>query len=102
VNALWLSFFAGPLAWTAHELLSYALVKPACGAHLMILEYLVSLGTLALSAGGIYIAYRHGAAMQTPRTTPRFIALAALLMNVLFAFTIVMEALPQVVVNPCL
>jgi hypothetical protein len=99
--ALWLAFFAGPVAWSLHELLSYALVKLACNQQLMVVEYLVSLATFVLAAAGAYVSYRQGGT-HTPRTTVEFIALAALLMNLLFAFTILIEALPQVVVNPCL
>jgi hypothetical protein len=99
--SLWFAFFAGPLAWTAHETVSYALVKPACSAHLIVLEALVSAAALALTVFGGYLAYR-SVARSVPRNAPEFIAASALVLNLLFAFAILLESLPELVVNPCL
>jgi hypothetical protein len=98
---MWLAYFSGPLAWTVHELLSYALVKLACGSGLMLLEFAVSVLCLLAAAAGIYLSY--GATpKRAPQTTVEFMYLSALVLNLLFLFAIVMESLPDLVVNPCL
>lgn len=97
-SSLWFAFLAGPLAWTAHELLSYALTRPACSNGFLFLEYLVTLGMLAVALGGLYLAVRH----VRDSGTPEFLALASVVLNILFGFAIIMEAIPTLVVSPCL
>lgn len=99
--AMWFAYFSGALAWTAHELLSYALVKIACGSGLLILEFAVGLGCLALAGAGIYVSYT-AAPRRAPQTSQEFMYLSALVLNVLFAFAILMETLPNAVVRACL
>ena len=99
--SLWFALFAGPVAWTAHELLSYVLVRPACSSSLLALEYVVTLLTLGMTFGGMYVAFPR-AHFRPPHTTTEFISLTSMVLNVLFAFAIVMEAIPNVVVSPCL
>ena len=101
MNVLWFAFFAGPVAWTLHESVSYALVKPACGSGAVVLEHIVTLAALALPVAGAYVASRVGG-LRVPRTTPEFVSVSALVLNGLFAFAILLEALPELVVSPCL
>lgn len=101
--SLWFAFLAGPLAWAAHELLSYVLVRPACANGLGVLEHLVTLAALALAGAGAYVAVRtHGARAGQPQDTSEFLAGAAVLISAVFAFAIFMEALPDLFVSPCL
>ena len=100
---LWFAFLAGPLAWTAHELLSYAFVKVACTNGLSVLEPLTTLGALVIVCAGGFIAMRvHGGRIGAAHDTPDFLAAAAIVLNALFALAIVMEAIPNAVVSPCL
>jgi hypothetical protein len=99
--SLWFGLFAGPLAWTAHELLSYVLVRPACTASVLFLEYLVTIAALAVTGAGLYVAAPR-TELRPPQTTTEFISLTSIVLNVLFAFAILMEAIPNVVVSPCL
>jgi hypothetical protein len=99
-QSLWFAFLAGPLAWTAHELVSYVLVRVACSQGLLALEYVVTIAALALTGAGLYVALR--APRSPPQSTPDLILLAALVLNLVFAFAIVMEAIPNVVISPCL
>jgi hypothetical protein len=99
--SMWFAFLVGPIAWAAHETLSYAFVKLACGSGLMILEYLVTLLCVALVAVGGYLS-RGATLSRTPLTSAEFIYLSALVLNILFVFAILMEALPNLVVSPCL
>jgi hypothetical protein len=102
-TGLWFAFLAGPLAWTAHELISYALVRPACSANALIVEYLVSLAALALAGSGILVAGRsHGWRARVPRSTAEFVLAAAILLDLVFGFAIVLEAIPEAVISPCL
>jgi hypothetical protein len=97
--SLWFAFLAGPLAWTAHELVSYVLVKVACSHGLLALEYLVTIAALALTGAGLYVAVR---APRPSQSTPDFILIAAIVLNALFAYAIVMESLPDLVISACL
>jgi hypothetical protein len=100
---LWLAFFAGPTAWSLHELLSYAFLKVACGAGLGFVEYLITLAALALAGAGAFAAYRtHGSRIHPARTATDLMWGAAVLIDALFAFAIVMEAIPNLAVSPCL
>jgi hypothetical protein len=98
--SLWFGLLAGPLAWTLHELLSYALVRLACANNLDFLLHVVTLGSLAVAAAGVYIALR--AYRTDTREDARFLAGAGVLVSGLFMFTIVMEGIPNAVVSPCL
>jgi hypothetical protein len=101
--ALWLALFAGPVAWTLHLLVSYALVKVACEANVALLLHLVTLATLALAVLGLAIAVRaYGLRWQPPRTASDFLWVTSMLVNLVFAFGILMEGLPNAVVSPCL
>ena len=55
---LWFSLLAGPLAWTAHLLLSYALVPLACATGLTIILHAVTALTLAPTAWAGLVGYR--------------------------------------------
>jgi hypothetical protein len=100
---LWAAFLAGPTAWTAHELLSYALVGVACETGLGFVLHLVTLACLAVAGAGAYIAFRaHGSGLRPPRSAADLLAGAGILVDALFAFAVLMEGLPNVVVSPCL
>ena len=98
--SLWFGLLAGPVAWTLHELLSYALVRFACANNTSLLLHVVTLGSLAIATAGAYVALRaYGAA---PHEEARFVAGAGVLVSALFIFTILMESIPNAVVSPCL
>jgi hypothetical protein len=99
--SMWFAFLVGPIAWAVHETLSYAFVKLACGSGLLILEYVVTLLCVAVVAIGGYLS-RGAILSRTPVTSAEFIYLSALVLNILFGFAIILEALPNLVVNPCL
>jgi hypothetical protein len=100
---LWFAFLSGPCAWALHETLSYILARPACAVGLLPLEYVVTIGALAVTGYGLYLALRvHRGRLGPPETTPRFLAAAAIVLNALFGYAIIMEAIPNAVVSPCL
>ena len=100
---LWFAFLAGPLAWAFHETLSYALVKLACETGLIVLLDLVTLITVAIACLGIMAAIRtRGLRVEPPRGSADLLAAAAIVMDALFVFAILMEAAPDLVVSPCL
>ena len=100
---LWFAFFVGPVAWTLHELVSYALVGVTCGTGLGLVLHLASLICLAVCGAGAYVGVRaHAPRLEPPRTAADILAVTGVLLNALFAFAILMESLPNVVVSPCL
>ena len=101
--SLWFAFVAGPVAWTLHELVSYALVRPACGMGFGFMLHLVSVACLGLAGAGAYVALRaHGPRLAPAASAADVLAGTGVLMNALFGFAILMETLPNVVVSPCL
>ena len=107
---LWFGFAAGALGWTAHLLLSYALLPVACGSGSAWILHGVTLGTLLLTALGGLVAYRHW--RSSPPEQPggtrgrdtgygHYMALCGVLLNVLFGFAIVLEGLPVAILSPC-
>jgi hypothetical protein len=83
--------------------LSYVLVRPVCSYGLPILEYAVTLAMLAAVAAGGYVAVQtHRGALSNPPTTVQFLAVAAMVLNALFGYAIIIEAIPNLVVSPCL
>jgi hypothetical protein len=101
-SSLWFAFLAGPLAWSVHETLSYALVKLACSSGLLMLVYIVTVGCLALAGVGLYVAIRLQHQPHSPETAFDFVSATAILVDAMFAFAIVMEAIPLTLVSPCL
>jgi hypothetical protein len=91
--------FAGPLAWSAHLLLSYALVPPACGLHGGLPLDLVTLATEALALLGVLLAAR--AYGRAGGDGARFLAAASLLWYGYFAYAILFEGLPALTLSPC-
>jgi hypothetical protein len=98
--SLWFGLLAGPLAWTLHELLSYAMVTLACANNAGFVLHIVTLGALALAATGVYVAVR--AYGTQPAEEVRFVSAAGALVSGVFVFAILMEAIPNAVVSPCL
>ncbi len=96
--SLWFAFLAGPLAWTAHELLSYVLVRPACSNGLLFLEYVVTLAMLGVVLVGVYVSFRY----MRAGGTPQFLSVVSIVLNLLFGFAIIMETIPTMIVSPCL
>ena len=98
--SLWFGLLAGPLAWTLHELLSYAMVKLACANNAAVVLHVVTLGALALAAAGVYVAVRSYA--NDAAEEVRFVSAAGALVSGVFVFAILMEGIPNAVVSPCL
>jgi hypothetical protein len=106
---LWFSLLAGPLAWTAHLLLSYALVAVACATGQTIILHAVTALTLAPTAWAGVVGYRawkehrngeRGGSRSGAGYRP-FMALSGVLSSALFFYVILLEGLPVVLVSPC-
>ena len=107
---LWFGILAGPLAWTVHLLLSYALLSLACSTGLGWILHAVTLLTAALTGWAGLVAHR---AWQRHRADPRdgvrgprsgwrrFMALAGVVMSALFFAAILLEGLPVAILSPC-
>jgi hypothetical protein len=97
---LWVTAFAGPVAWTAHNLLSAAVVSAVCASpQLFFVLHVLTAGTLLLAGSGAWIAGRRFAIAGG--SGERFVAGGSSLLNVLFALVIVAEGLPNFVLDPC-
>lgn len=110
ILSLWVAVLAAPLAWMLGLNLGYSLVLVACAGGSMLPLHLVSLSTLAMAAGGGWLAWREwrragsegpGEAGGTiPRS--RFMAALGLLGSVFFGLTIVAQWAANFFLNPCM
>ena len=108
---LWLAVSAGALAWTAHLLVSYALLPLACATGLAWILHAVTLATLLATAAGGWAAYQAWVRYRD-RAGPspggreagyqQYLGLSGALLNALFGFAILLEGLPVAIVSPCL
>jgi hypothetical protein len=97
---VWAAALAGAVAWTAHNLLSAALVSFACGWPIgLVLLHALTVGTLAVALAGAVVGGRRFVAATTDGT--RFVGGASVMLNALFALVIVAEGVPNLMLNPC-
>lgn len=105
LTALWFALLGGPLAWSAHLLGSYPLVPLACrtGSTAPLIILTLCTAAIALAAAGTgWWAYRRAPGGEdTGRSRPAFMALAGLLLALLFTFAVVLEGLPALLQDPC-
>ena len=108
--ALWFGVTAGTLAWTAHLLLSYALLPIACAGGTGWVLHGVTLGTLLWAALGGLVAYRAWKASppEQPNSTRgsatgfrHHLAFYGLVLDALFGLAVVLEGLPVAMLSPC-
>jgi hypothetical protein len=110
IVALWTGVLAGPLAWMLGLNLQYALVLVACSGGSMLLLHLVSVVTLAMAAGGAWIAWREWgrAGREVPGegggTIPRsrFMAAVGLLGSLFFSGVILAQWVGSFFLHPCM
>ena len=95
---VWASFFAGPFAWSAHNLLSSALVSAACRFGAWPLDLVTVVCELAAIAGLVASVRHSGAEGGQGR---HFMAATAILVNGFFAVVVLVEGVPSLVLNPC-
>jgi hypothetical protein len=103
---LWLAVFTGPASWAIYQLVAYALVKPVCTGGTPLLLVAIAAGALLPVAGGTAVAWSVLAQAQQQtfldgaRQT-RFLATAALSLNMLTALLIVLAIVPAFILSPC-
>lgn len=106
--ALWFALLGGPAAWTVHLLASYPLVPLACrlGTTTPLNILTAVTAAIALAAAGTggwaYRRARRAGAEGDTGDRATFMALAGLLLALLFTFAIVLEGLPPLLADPCL
>jgi hypothetical protein len=95
---VWVWFFAGPLAWSAHNLLSSALVSAACRLGAWPLDIITAVCEVAAIAGLVASVRRSGAEGGQGQ---HFVAATAILVNGFFAVVVLVEGVPSLVLSPC-
>ena len=106
---LWAGILAGPIAWAFDLEASYAVVKWVCSTGKYTVLPLITIGSLALVAGGAVLSW--GAWMRTghdvptdggqPRQRARFMAGLGLASCALFALQVLAGAIPHWVLDAC-
>lgn len=103
---VWAGWLLGPGSWALHENLSYVLVPWVCGTgnlwtlHLTTLVTLaVAIATGALSWHGFQKLRSHSGSSRV--RSRRFLALGGLILCAFSAVGIVVEGIPNFVIDPC-
>jgi hypothetical protein len=96
--ALWIGILVPPIAWTADLVVSYAMVKWACGHHTRGLLHVNTLLTLALIAGAGMTAW----SAERENELAEFMAQLALGTAVLFFLVTIALAIPKWLLDACL
>ena len=123
LRSLFFGLLTGPIVWSLFFMAGYGLTEFACKMGVMQARVLgltvvtltiVVLGVIALSItvfAGIF-AYRHWDRLDEAelgyhtdqellRSTKEFLALAGILLNILFAVLIILTAIPSLMLAPC-
>lgn len=107
---LWFGVSAGALAWSAHLLVSYALLPVACTTGLSTVLHAVTAGALLVTLAGGVVAWRGWRAGRSAEPTARnrqqighrwYMGLSGVLLDALFGFAILLEGLPVAFLGPC-
>jgi hypothetical protein len=103
---IWFAFLAGPLAWALRELVSYALVRPACATgtpQLLVTAAAVMLGVtlIGIWVGWASLARPRGESAGTVAVRASFMANVTIGLNLLVALLIILSAIAEFVLNPC-
>jgi nicotinamide riboside transporter PnuC len=107
---LWFALLGGPIAWTAHLLLSYPLVPVVCATGGELLLHAITLVTAVVSLAAAIVgwwSWRKARAAQPGATQDRlvrrtnFMGRAGALTSGLFFLVIIAEGLPVLLQNPC-
>lgn len=107
---LWFAMLAGPIAWSAHLLLSYALVPVTCDTGWSFLLIVVTVVMALVSLASALVSHRlpgdDTGETRDARTTnaserTHFIAYAGFRSGIFFAVVIVVQGLPIFFLDPC-
>lgn len=110
VAALWVGFLGGPAVWFLHLVVSYSLVRYVCFTGAMWLMHLTTAVSLLAAGAVIWLAWRNW--QQTGRPLDaggggmegrsRFMALIGLLFAASSLLLIVVQGIPNFVLDPCI
>lgn len=103
---IWLAFLAGPAAWALRQLVSYALVRPACGAGttqplIWMAGAMLGLTAIGLWAGWASLVRSRDAAAGTVALRASFMAIVTVGLNLLVALLISLSSVAEFVLSPC-
>jgi hypothetical protein len=96
--ALWIGILVPPIAWAADLMISYAMVKWACGHHTRALLHVNTLVTLALIAAAGMTA----SSAERENERAEFMAQFGVGTAVLFLLVTIALAIPKWLVDVCL
>src|SRR4051794_20059194 len=101
---LWLALLAGPVLWLLELQANYWLVSWACSISNRTPLFISSAIFFALVASSLVLSircYRRHPAKQENFELQRFMSSLGILLNILFAFIIVAQGMPILIIDPC-
>lgn len=110
VLALWAGWLIGPIAWALHQNVSYMVVPWVCATENYLVLHVATLAALALAAVGAFIAWRNwqlaGRGWPGPGggtvSRSRFLAVGGMLVSGISFVGILVEAIPNFLIDACL
>lgn len=106
-GVLWFALFAGMAAFALEGQLSYVLTYNACSTGRFWLVHLVTACTLGLAALGLFLGYAElqNVAREDEKGRymgrTRFLAIAAVALDLGFMVAIIATAVPKAMLSPC-
>ncbi len=108
--AMWAGWIVGPVAWAAHQNISYMLTHWTCGsgakwpiylATVVALAVVVAGGVLSWRARQVAVAGQRREANEKAASRGRFLATVAILISAISAAGIVVETIPVPFLDLC-
>lgn len=104
---LWTAVLLAPIAWAAHLTASYAVATLNCDGSALSIHVTTVLALALALAGGVLGWRIHQRLEGGPGVDParlerrRFMAGGAVILSMLFGFTILVQAMPAFLLRPC-
>ena len=98
---LWISIFAGPMAFAVDMQSRYALVQWACFNHREWVLHAITLTSFIAALGGAILGWVAFTRLDRTFQRARFMAISGFLLSAICALSILANAVPHLFLSPC-
>lgn len=98
---LWISIFAGPVAFAVDMQSRFALVQWSCFNHREWVLHVITITAFIAAAAGAALAWIAFSRLDRNLHRARFMAMSGFILSASFAFSIAANAVPHLFMSPC-
>lgn len=98
---LWISIWAGPVAFAVDMQSRFALVQWSCFNHREWVLHVITITAFVAAAAGAALAWVAFSRLDRNLQRARFMAMSGFILSVSFAVSIVANAIPHLFLSPC-